>query len=311
MTRPNLLRACAAVLAAIFASPAAAGPVRVVTTIAPLAMLASQLGGSRVAVHNLLGAGADPHTYEPKPSDAAALQHADVVLTLGSSMDDWLGDAIRPGGDAIVVKLDAADRHPDLEDAHDDGRDPHVWLDPAWVREHAVAPIQRALVAADPDGSAMYGVRARAMSEELVDLEDEIRAAFTRAKTRHFLAWHPAWELFAARFGLHSTGAVGESGGREPSLKTMVSAIRAGRAAGVRAVLVEPQEDDRHARVLAGELGVPLVTVDPLGDPKRIERATYRTLMLFNARAFARALGVVRDDEEDAAQAPQTSPVVK
>lgn len=310
MNRAVLLRSPAAlvVLAAVLASPAHADPVRVVTTIAPLAMLASQIGGQRVVVHALLAGGADPHTYEPKPSDAASLQQADVVLALGSPIDDWLGAVEGPRDHAVVVKLDG-----DAEDAggtgHDDeAGDPHVWLDPVWVRERAVPSIQRALVAADPGGAAVYGENARATAGQLADLEEDIRAAFTRARTRHFLAWHPAWGRFAARFGLHSVGSLGESEGREPSLKAMVAAIRAGRGAGVRAVLVEPQQDDRHARVLAGELGVPLFTVDPLGDTRSLERATYGTLMLYNARAFARALGVVRDDEEDAARAPGAPP---
>ena len=232
-------------------------------------------------------------------------------MSLGSSLDDWLGDAIRPGDAAVVVKLDAGDgqEHPGEHDdaphveadGHDhEGRDPHVWLDPAWVREQAVAPLHRALAAADPEGAARYGVAARAMTEDLSNLEDDIRESFARATTRHFLAWHPAWEHFARRFSLHPAGSVGESGGREPSLRAMIAAVRAGRAAGVKAVLVEPQEDERHARVLADELGVPLVTVDPLGDTASADRATYRALMLFNARAFARALGVVRKEDEPA-----------
>lgn len=276
----------------------ARGPVRVVTTIPPVAMLVKEMGGDRVEVRSLLAAGADPHTYEPRPSDAAALQDADVVISLGSSLDDWLGETIRAGAGAVVVKLDADDGHPVSSmrqgaDHDHEGLDPHVWLDPGWVREHAVAALHRALATADPEGAPRYGTAARTMTEDLSNLEDDIREHLARATTRSFLAWHPAWTHFAERFGLHAVGSVGESEGREPSLKAMIAAVRAGRAAGVKAVLVEPQEDERHARVLADELGVALVTVDPLGDLDAPERSTYRRLMLFNANAFAKALGVV------------------
>lgn len=281
----------------------AGGPVRVVTTIPPVAMLVKEMGGDRVEVRSLLAAGADPHTYEPRPSDAAALQDADVVIALGSSLDDWLGESIRAGAGAVVVKLDAGDGHPEAlasgtaqreAGGHGHGgHDPHVWLDPGWVREHAVAALHRALATADPEGAPRYGAAARTMVEDLSNLEDDIGEHLARATTRSFLAWHPAWTHFAERFGLHAVGSVGESEGREPSLKAMIAAVRAGRAAGVKAVLVEPQEDERHARVLADELGVALVTVDPLGDLSAPERSTYRRLMLFNANAFARALGVV------------------
>jgi ABC-type Zn uptake system ZnuABC Zn-binding protein ZnuA len=315
-----LFLAAVAALAASASRPVAAAsrePLRVVTSIPPLAMLAAELGGDRVLAHSLLAAGADAHTYEPRPSDAAALQDADLVIALGSSIDDWLGEAVRPRPGTLVVLLDAADEDHgrDLEAEHaaeghrhldDHGRDPHVWLDPVWVRDRAVAPLHRALATADPDGAARYGVRARAMAEDLSNLEDEIRGLLARATTRHILAWHPAWERFARRFDLHSVAGVEESGGREPSLRSMVAAIRAGRAAGVMAVLVEPQEDARHARVLADELAVPVVTVDPLGSAWSGDRATYRTLMLFNAQAFARALGVVKRADDEAEDAPPT-----
>ncbi len=269
-------------------------PLRVVTSIPPLAMLAAQIGGDRVVVHAILPPGADAHTFEPRPSDAAAVADADIIVMLGSSIDRWLGDRLVPPAHVTVVRLD------DGAAGDDEGRDPHVWLDPSWMREHAVAPIQRALAEADPAGAPRYGYSARAAAEDLADLEEDVRAELTGAATYGYLAWHPAWEHFAKRFGLHAVANIGESEGREPSLRTMIQAVQAGRAAGVRAVLVEPQMETRQAKVIADELDVPLVTVDPFGDAWSIDRSTYRTLMLFNAHAFARALAVERDETRPA-----------
>lgn len=273
-------------------------PLHVVTSIPPLAMIVSEFGGDRVVVHSILPPGADPHTFEPRPSDAVAIAEADIVVMLGSSIDDWIGDAIEARKGGVTVRLD--------EDAagsteEESGRDPHVWLDPTWVRERATPALQRALETVDPAGAPHYGVAARAMAENLADLELQIRKTLDRASTRSFFAWHPAWEQFAHRFGLHSVGSVGESEGREPSLHAMIAAVRAAHAAGVHGVLVEPQVDSRQASVIADELGVPLVTVDPLGDAWSLDRATYGTLMMFNARAFARALSAQQDE---AASAP-------
>jgi len=313
---PGRTARCAAILlalvgAALPPTSAWAGvPLHIVTSIPPLAMIAAQLGGDRVLVHSILPPGADSHTFEPRPSDAVAVAEADLVIVMGSSIDDWIGSTITAPDTVPVVRLDAPDGHVDPHEAghdpHEEGHDPHVWLDPSWVREHAVPPIHRALAAADADGAPRYGVSARAMSESLSDLEDDVREGLVRASTRSFLAWHPAWEHFARRFGLHSVASVGESEGREPSLRAMIGAVRAGRAAGVRAVLVEPQVDSRQASVLADELGVPLVSVDPLGDAWSLDRATYENLIRYNLRAFARALAVVKDEEEGAA-APVSS----
>lgn len=292
--------AAAALLLAAASSASAAGlPIRVVTSIPPLAMIASQIGGDRVVVHSILPPGADAHTFEPRPSDARSVADADIVVVLGSSIDDWLGGSIQPREGAVVVRLAEADSDDDGHghDSHEDaGHDPHVWLDPAWVRDRAVPALQRAFMAADPEGAPRYGVAARAMAEDLVELEEDIQDELEGASTHSFLSWHPAWGHFARRFRLHPVASVGESEGREPSLRAMITAVRAGRAARVHAVLVEPQTAPRQARVLADELGVGLVTVDPLGDAWSVDRNTYRTLMLFNARGFARALAVVREE---------------
>ncbi len=287
----------------------AAAPLRVVTSIAPLAMIVSQLGGDRVLAHSILPPGADPHVFEPRPSDAKDVREADLVVLLGSAIDDWLGGGIPLSSDANVVRLapdeDGTAHHDHGPDGDDDREhDPHVWLDPAWVRDRALPVLHRAFVAADPEGAPRYGVAARAMAEDLTNLEDDIREMLAKAPVRVFFAWHPAWGHFAHRFGLRSAGVMGEGEGREPSLRAMVDAVSAARASGVRAVLVEPQVDPRPAGVLASELGVPVVTVDPLGDAWSFDRATYPELMLFNARAFARALGVEKDEDDEAAPPP-------
>ena len=84
---------------------------------------------------------------------------------------------------------------------------------------------------------------------------------------------------------------VGETSGREPSLKAMLAALRAAKEQHARALMVEPGTAPRLAGVVAAELGLPLATVDPMGDPSVADRSTYGALMRFNARAFAAALG--------------------
>lgn len=284
----------------------AGAPVRVVTSIPPLAMIVSLVGGDRVTVHSILPAGADPHTFEPRPSDARDVASADVVVMLGSEIDDWLEKALADAPRAVVVRLDEADgAHDGAQDARDGhdhgsgGHDLHVWLDPRWVRDRALPPVHRALAQADPDGKPRYGVAVRAAAEKLTDLEEDVRESLAGAATRNFFSWHPAWGAFAARFGLHPVAVMRESEGLEPSLFAMVAAHRAVRTAGVRAVLVEPQGDRRGADTMAGDLGLPVLTVDPLGDAWSVDRATYDSLLRFNARVFARALGVETDDEEE------------
>ncbi|HKP21397.1 MAG TPA: metal ABC transporter substrate-binding protein, partial [Thermoleophilaceae bacterium] len=51
----------------------------VVATTTQVADLVRQVGGDRVSVDGMLRPGGDPHDYEPRPSDVAAVARADLV----------------------------------------------------------------------------------------------------------------------------------------------------------------------------------------------------------------------------------------
>ncbi|MCP6514079.1 zinc ABC transporter substrate-binding protein, partial [Klebsiella pneumoniae] len=54
-----------------------------------------QVGGDRVAIHTLVGPGGDSHTYQPRPSDAAAIRSAGLVVRNGLGFEPWLDRLIR------------------------------------------------------------------------------------------------------------------------------------------------------------------------------------------------------------------------
>src|SRR4051812_25839408 len=76
----------------------------VVATTTQAADLARNVGGGRVAVHQILAPNADPHDYEIRPDDVRALAGADVVIRSGGDVDGWLDEAIGASGtDAPLV----------------------------------------------------------------------------------------------------------------------------------------------------------------------------------------------------------------
>src|SRR5918997_5001342 len=76
----------------------------VVATTTQVADLVRQVGGGRVEVHGMLRPGGDPHDYEPRPSDVAAVADAQLVFRSGGEVDEWLDEVIdNAGGDAEVV----------------------------------------------------------------------------------------------------------------------------------------------------------------------------------------------------------------
>jgi len=75
----------------VFALPALAEPLPVTVSIAPQASFAKRIGGDRIAVTVMVPAGADAHTFEPKPSQMAALQKARLYFAVGIDFERaWL-----------------------------------------------------------------------------------------------------------------------------------------------------------------------------------------------------------------------------
>src|SRR5258708_27092424 len=56
---------------------------KVVTTVAPHADLIREIAGDRVDLVQLIPDGTDSHTFEPRPSDAAVLHSAHLIVLNG------------------------------------------------------------------------------------------------------------------------------------------------------------------------------------------------------------------------------------
>ena len=136
----------------------------VVATTTQVADLVREVGGGRVSVDGMLRPGGDPHDYEPRPSDVAAVARADLVFRSGGEVDEWLDDVIdNAGGDAEVVSLiDSVERL---------GDDPHWWQDP----RNAVRAVERIRARADesstPAAARVYRRNAERVERELRPLD--------------------------------------------------------------------------------------------------------------------------------------------
>ena len=70
----------------------------VVTSFSIIADMTRQIGGDRLALRTIVGADVDAHGFQPKPSDAAALANAALVIRNGLGFEGWLDRMIRSSG---------------------------------------------------------------------------------------------------------------------------------------------------------------------------------------------------------------------
>jgi ABC-type Zn uptake system ZnuABC Zn-binding protein ZnuA len=260
----------------------------VVATTTQVADLVREVGGGRVSVDGMLRPGGDPHDYEPRPSDVAAVAKADVVFRSGGEVDDWLTDVLdSAGGGADVVSLiDSIDRI--------DG-DPHWWQDPRNA-ERAVETIRARLARLDPGGASTYRRNAARLERRLDALDSAIAACMTHvpADKRRIVTTHDALGYFARRYGVKVVGAV------IPSLSTQAQASAGDvqklvdqiRREGVEAVFPESSVNPDIERAIAREAGATVgdqLYADSLG-PKGSAGATYLGALSSDAVALVRGM---------------------
>jgi len=111
MSRNPASLSCAVSLAAtLLAGTALADVPKVAVDITPVHSLVARVMQGVGAPSLIVAPGASPHEYNLRPSEAQALQSADLVFWVGPDLTPWLEDAIETlSGDATVVALMEAD----------------------------------------------------------------------------------------------------------------------------------------------------------------------------------------------------------
>ena len=247
-------------------------------TTPQVADFAREVGGGRVEVTQILAANADPHGYEPKPSDAESLIDADLVVSSGGDVDAWLDQLIESSGNGAkqLSLIEAVQTRTD--DAGD--VDPHWWQDPRNAIE-AVEAIRAALQEVDPDGASTYDANAKAYVAALGRLDRGIAGCLERvpAAQRKLVTSHDALGYYADRYGVQVIGAA------IPSLSTQAQAsagetadlVETIRRSGVSTVFAEAGTSRQLEETIAEEAGARVggeLWADTLG-PSGSDGATY------------------------------------
>ena len=267
---------------------------RVVTTSNVVADWARNVGGDRVEVFSLLTADADPHSYRPGAKDVTKVADADLVLSVGLSLEaGWLSkllDSASADSSRVVALGESVD--PILVAGV---ADPHFWLDPMRVKL-AVALIAEEMSELDPDGAGQYKEGAEAYMETLDELHSWTleRVATLPEDRRQLATTHDSLRYFADLYGFALVGATYRGGitGQDPSAEEMAEIVDRIAQVDAGAVFVETALSDRLARAIAEETGADIVQglrTGSLGGPGS-DAATYVALLRSNVELIVESL---------------------
>jgi ABC-type Zn uptake system ZnuABC Zn-binding protein ZnuA len=285
------------------------GKVAVATTSNIVADWVRIVGQDRVDVFPLLPANADPHTYQPGAQDITRIADADLVFSVGLSLEGgWLEELIENAArdqSAVVALGDVVDPIDFVEIVEEHGEeeaegrgheelDPHFWFDPLRVKQ-AVKSISSWLSTTDPAGQTFYRGNATAYNRELDGLHawiDEQVGSLPQER-RVLVTSHDSFQYFALRYGFEVAGAIFPvNTDAEPTAQELGEIIETIEREGVLAVFTERSHSERLARRVTEETGATLIGglyTGSLGD--RVgEAGTYIDLMRHNTTTIVEAL---------------------
>jgi zinc/manganese transport system substrate-binding protein len=293
-----------AVLAAVFVllgvpgDSHAAGKVKAVASFSILGDMVKQVGGDRVEVSTLVGPNGDAHVFSPTPADAKMLAGADIFFINGLGFEGWMERLENASGfkGALVV---ASGGVMPLKMTEEEGgheavvADPHAWQN-LFNGKIYVANIRDALIAADPDGKAVYEANAARYSAA-IDAEDKaVKEAIANLPParRKIITSHDAFGYFANAYGLEVISPEGVSTESEASAQDVAKIIRQIRAEHIPAVFIENVTDRRLLDQIASETGAKIGGVlysDALSPPDG-PAPTYLGMFRHNVGALTAAL---------------------
>ena len=251
------------------------GKTTVVAAFYPLQFIAERVGGDAVTVSNLTKPGAEPHDLELAPNQVAAIGNADVVVYLAGfqpAVDEAVeqhakGHAfdvagVQPLSDAPAGGEEEAEKAGGQ--AHvNDGKDPHVWLDPLRLAA-IVDQLATRLATADPDHAADIRGRAAALRAELEALDKEYAAGLATCQRREVVTSHAAFGYLAERYKLRQIPISGLSPEEDPSPQHLAEVTKLAKQSGVTTIFFETLVSPKVAEALASEVGAKAEVLDPI-----------------------------------------------
>jgi zinc transport system substrate-binding protein len=250
----------------------------VVAGFYPLALAAERVGGDAVEVTNLTPPGAEPHDVELSARNAERVRDADVVLLLGEGFQPAVERAAAGSRGRAIDLLVGMRLLPG-----DEGRDPHVWLDPVRYSE-LVERVGLELGRHE---------ETAAFAREVLDLHSDFEEGLADCERRELVVAHAAFGYLAERYGLEQIAIGGVSPEAEPSARDLERVAGRVRATGATTIFVEPLLSPRVAETVARETGATVATLDPLEglSQQRLDAgADYLSVMRENLAALRRGL---------------------
>ena len=268
---------------------------KVTVDIAPVHSLVSKVMNGVGKPDLIIPAGASPHAYQLKPSNAKSIEDADIVFWVGEDLTPWLEKGLSSlAQDASITPLLGVDGiellsfregalfeahdHDDHDDHDDHGKkkhddhdehahgdhDPHAWLSPQ-IAKVWLNVIAAKLSQADPDNAAKYFSNAKSARDNMDSLISEVNSILDPIRDKKFVVFHDAYQYFEQSFGISASGAISLGDASDPSPARLAEIRKRVVDESVECVLAEPQYNQGLVKAVVEGTNANTAVIDPLG----------------------------------------------
>jgi len=255
---------------------------KVIVSVKPLhSLVAAVMEGSGDSPMLLVEGKASPHNFSLKPSQAAALQKADIVFYIGDEYELFL-QKILPTLPAKVTRV-AMDKETQLsilpprqgkdfgEDGHEvqgitgrGARDLHYWM----VTLHAqamVKEIARQLAMQYPSKRQLYFTNVKKINARLDQMHIEIEQRLVKLRGKPFIVFHDATQYFENDYNLKAAGSIMLHPEQLPGAKHIDELRSRIKTLGAVCVFREPSFDAKIVSNLIEGTQAKIGVLDPEG----------------------------------------------
>ncbi len=278
------------------------GNFRIVTTTSMITDLVKNVGGDKVSVTGLMGAGVDPHLYKASEGDVSKLSQADMILYNGLHLEGKLVEVFenmqRQKINTIAIS-DALDKK-DLigSTLFASNYDPHIWFAVEnW--EKATQFVADELSKALPEHREEFQANAKRYLGALKTLKTELTEEINTLpeEQRRLVTAHDAFNYFGRSFGFDVVGLQGISTATEAGVQDVQKTASYIIDHKVKAIFIESSVPKRTVEALQAAVNSKNHQVvvggtlfsDALGNPGTPE-GTYIGMFRYNVKTIVNAL---------------------
>ena len=237
-------------------------------TLEPLRYFTEAIAGGHYEVVSMVPKGSSPENYDPTPQQLVALSRSQAYFRIGyiGFEQAWMK---KMQANAPEMKVFDTSRGVDFirgeghwhgDHFHEGGVEPHIWnstRNAIIIAEN----IYEALCELDAIHQEEYKNRLDSLKETIAQTDANVSAFLENADST-FLIYHPALSYFARDYGLKQISI--EENGKEPSPAQLKSLIETCRKEKAHVIFVQQEFDQRNAQLIADELDVNVVPINPL-----------------------------------------------